>query len=454
MSVIVGYTSSWSYDQIPGITISAYGNSISGSNLYINKIDNGDGTYSYHFLLSGTPTTKGSFLVRNSLLPPQINNGMWFEFIIVDEHSSSPQYTQTHNDQLIYGGQVRVSISSAIEFMGATWSQNKQKWDFEYRMAGISHTANVSNINDRFSYARILIKTTQNTSNIVLWPTPNNPQYIGCTPKPSTGTDYSGIATAVVGLALGVNYWASLIWGSATAIVELLASVINSSSDSSQTIERSWSWWPLIRDSCQFLWFDVLVEPNELVEFSYDYTIVGNPFEVLGVKGYRQLYAGSPGSNLIMNPSLMSDAEREKCGIITITREDLLSGKKNKDLSERTINRLLDTKDKLFYFSKAFSEREVSYSEIPITNESSIQELLLTEINKQIKKSELIIEAFRMNEKYDNIDSKSIVEKHSTRMSLLQELQNKLNLSNNDSTELSKILENYISIMNLDPSMR
>ena len=71
-----------------------------------------------------------------------------------------------------------------------------------------------------------------------------------------------------------------------------------------------------------------------------------------------------------------------------------------------------------------------------------------------VKKSELIIEAFRMNEKYDNIDSKSIVEKHSTRMSLLQELQNKLNLSNNDSTELSKILENYISIMNLDPSMR
>ena len=126
MSVIVGYTSSWSYGQIPGITISAYGNSISGSNLYINKIDNGDGTYSYHFLLSGTPTTKGSFLVRNSHLPPQINNGMWFEFIIVDEHSSSSQYAQTHNDQLIYGGQVRVSISSAIEFMGATWSQHKK----------------------------------------------------------------------------------------------------------------------------------------------------------------------------------------------------------------------------------------------------------------------------------------------------------------------------------------
>ncbi len=101
MSVIVGYTSSWSYGQIPGITISAYGNSISGSNLYINKIDNGDGTYSYHFLLSGTPTTKGSFLVRNSHLPPQINNGMWFEFIIVDEHSSSPQYAQTHNPKMM-----------------------------------------------------------------------------------------------------------------------------------------------------------------------------------------------------------------------------------------------------------------------------------------------------------------------------------------------------------------
>lgn len=452
LEMIIGYTSSWTVGQIPGISISACGDSVSNNNSYINAVNNGDGTYSYYFRLSGTPTTKGFFDVRNSLLPPQIHNGMWFNFCIVDEYSDSPPSSKTHQTQLRYGGQVRVSISSAIQFLGATWSVNKQKWDFEYRMAGIAHTANVSGINDRISFARILLNTTYNQSHIKLWPTPNDPEYLGSTPASSTNTDYSGVATAVIGLALSVNYWASLIWGSVSAIVSLLANRYDGRLDTTQAVERSWTWWPFIRDTSQFFWFDVLVDPNETVEFSYDYAIVGNPFEVLGVTGYRRIYAGSPGRKHSMNPTEMTAMEREQCGIVAITREELLSGAFDQKISGRVLKEWLDSDDDVFFYSRNFQEGEVSHPASPIVDETtSMKDLLSAGLSKQVEICKLMIEAFHAVEKHDVAEAKPVIEKYSTRLRSLLNLQEMLESNQySDSFGLSEILDQYISITTPD----
>ncbi|WP_400256660.1 hypothetical protein [Candidatus Methanomassiliicoccus intestinalis] len=447
-SIIIGFTTSWEVGQIPGITISAYGSSVQSGNSYINAVDNGDGTYSYYFRLSGMPTTKGVFDVRNTLLPPQIKNGMWFNFTVIDDSSDAPPSTKSHSNKIQYNNQLRVSISSAIEFMGATWAKNKQKWQFEYRMAGIGHTNYIAGINDRISYARILIKSTQNQSNIVLWSTPDVAQYKGSTPASLTGTDYSGIANTVIGLALNANPWASLIWGSASAIVALLASFVNSSADSSQSLERSWSWWPLISDTSQFFWFDVLVEPNEMVEFSYEYTIIGNPFELLGVKGYRQLYAGPPGVSSSTNPEKMTFIEREQYGIKTITRENILTKDANLNVSEKTLKDWLDSGEEVLYYTNNFVECEKPQPEKFELNESAlIKDLLLEELHETIDRSRLIIEAFSTDEICNTDEGKATIKKHTDMLESLLNVQKSLDSTQNlESIELSKIFDAYLKI--------
>lgn len=443
---IIGFSSSWVESPIPGITISAYGSSIQKGNNYINRVDNSNGTYSYFFKLSGTPASKGTYNVRNQLLPPQIQNGMWFDFTIVDDSYDEPKSTASHHKEIRYNNKIRVSISSAIEFVNASWSSNKKMWDFEYRVAGIGHTNNVAGIKDRISYARILIKSTQNQSKFDLWSTPNDPRFIGSTPAASTNTNYSGLANTVVSLALKANPWASSIWGSASAIVALLASFSNSNSDSTQVLERSWSWLPMIEDTCQFFWFDLLVEPNEVVEFSYEYTIVGNSFDILSVKGYRMLSAGPSKGNQIMNPELMTPNERELHGIKTISRHDLLTKTIRPNISEKTINDWLKSDRDLFYYTNNFNEEEVNEDLKNVKSEESvsIESFLSKELSEKIEESTSILEIL------DNAEyAEDIVKKHTDRLVSLLRIQKLLESNQKyESSELEDILNDFLKIVN------
>jgi len=451
---ITSFSGSWIVGQIPGITISPRGDSVSGSSKDIWAVSNNEGTHTYYFRISGTPTTKGIFDVRNRLLPPQIANGMWFNFTIIDDYGSEGTHSsnKSHSSILLHANKVRVSVSSAIEFLGAGWLPNKQMWDFEYRMAGIGHTNNVSGINDRISYARILIKPILNGSNMLLWPTPTDARYIGSTPASSTGTNYSGVANAVVGLALNANPPASVIWSSVSALIAALASIVNGSTSTSQLIERSWSWWPLIYNASQFFWFDVLVEPNKRVEFSYDYTIVGNPFGILGVTGHRQLYAGPAGGDRSMNPEKMTSMEKEQCGISTVSRENIMTGAVKLDISERLLKEWLDSDKDVFYHTKNFAECEILQSEKVESNEStSIKDLLSEELFEQIERSELIINAFSMDEICDADDSKAIVKKQSDRLESLLKLQKLLEVhQKKEPVELKKIFDGYLKVAEAD----
>ncbi len=449
-STIVAFSNKWVGEQIPGITISAYGSSVQSNNPNINAVNNGDGTYSYYFRLSGTPTSTGTFDVRNQLYPPQIYNGMWFNFTIVDDFIGAASSSKSHSNSVQYGGE-KTYASSAIEFKGASWKPGEERWNFEYRMAGIGYAEGGSGI----LYAYISLNATENKSNIIFWPTPPDPRYIGSTPASSTGTNYSGVANAVIGLALTANPAASLIWSTAN-IVAALSNNVNNSNVGNDKVVQKWSWNWGTDKTAQFYWFNVVVEPNELVEFSYEYYILGWSYELLSAgKGYRTLYGNPSNNNSLPNPAQMTVAEREEYGIETIARENLVNRATEINMSEMTLTGWLESNEDVFYYAHNIIEYDTPQSKKNELDKSTLtKDLLLEELSEQIERSERIIEGFSSDETKDMKDSIDIIEKHTVRLISLLEMQKQLtSTSEKNNFELNKMFDEYCrDIVDVDPA--
>jgi len=442
------YTSSWAGTQIPGISISSYGSSIQSGNTYINPVSNGNGTYSYYFKLSGTPTSTGVYDVRNQLIPPQIQNGMRFNFSIVGNTDGGPLHTE-HSNRIV-NNQYQVYTSSSIEFAGATWiPDGRDVWSFTYRMAG---TGSQEGYFGKIRAAAMEIKGTNNTNNMAIWSS-NDAKYIGSAPTSNNSTNYSGIANSVIGFAITAlnSMGASFAW-STISLVAALGSFVNSSSNAEDYLWRSWSWSPDITDTGQFFWFIVDVEPNQTVKFSYEYMLFGPTFEALSAgKGYRTLYASSAANkNLSANPEQMTSLEKEQYGIETISKNNYLTKAVELNIPEKTINEWLKSGEDVFYFTNNVVEYESPQPEkVELSKSTLTKDLLLNELSDQIEKSEQIIKVFNTKEICELEDSIAIVKKHTFRIASLSDIQTKLEATREvNINKLNDVFDSYCKIIN------
>jgi hypothetical protein len=320
-------------------------------------------------------------------------------------------------------------------------------WHFWYRVAGTGHA---SGYYGDILAAAIEIQGTNNGNNMEINPG-NGPTYIGSAPTSNNSTNYSSTINAVISFAITAlgSMGASFLWTAASLILALGNNVNNSITEDDH-LWRLWNWSPAIKDTGQFFWFFVDVQPNQTVEFSHEYMLFGPTYELLSAgKGYRTLYAGSPGNNTSsMNPELMTLSEREQYGIETISRENLLTMAAELGISEITLNEWLESSEDVFYYAHNFVEYETPQPEKTELSRSTLtKDMLLNELSEQIERSEKIIRAFSTDEICDLEDSMEIVQKHTARLAYLSELQTVAESTlRTDISGLNSVFEDYCEI--------
>jgi len=438
------FSSSWVGTQIPGIAISARGGSVKNGDTNIHAVKNTNGTYSYFFKLSGTPTKTGTYEVKNQLLPPIIPGGLSFTFNIITSYESYSNIAQSSK------GEYKVSISSAMEFIGANWTASN-RWAFEYNLAGTGHAEGYYGA---IRNAMIKIEATKNLSRMSLY-TGNFPRDIGSVPASNDNTNYLGIAMGAVGLALNVNTYVSTIW-SALSFVLALSSMYNSGNTSYWSVVREWKWSTDIKDTCQFIHFIVYLDPNQEAEFSYEYSVLGPRYEGLSVgKHYKTIKAGPSGggSSINMNPTQMTIAEREECGIETIPRANLLTRATELNISETTLREWLESDEDVFYYTNNFVEYETSQPEKTELKRSSLtKDLLSDELSAQINRNRMIIGGgFSISGVCGTDDSKETINKYTVRLKYLLGIQKRLEaIHEKDIIELNIIFDSYLNTLDAD----
>ncbi len=346
-----------------------------------------------------------------------------------DDTSTSYNVPINHTEKQnsIQNWDYQVYASSSIGFMGATWIKDRNVWEFTYRMAG---TGSADGFYGNIRVAIIEIEGTQNVDNMAPWSSTNS-RYIGSASTPNTSTDYTSIANAVIGYAITAinSMGASFAW-STLSLIRALGHDVDGSTDGDHSLSRLWRWSPDQKDVGQFFWFVVDVDPNETVQFSYEYMLVGPVYELLSAgKGYRTLSAGPPDTNrsLSMNPEEMTFSEREQCGIETIPRKNLMTRAAELNIPEITIERWLKTNENVFYYAHDFVEYETPQIEkVELTKSTLTKDLLLNELSEQIDRSKKIIKAFSTDEVCDMEDSIVILNKHKLRLTELLEMQTTL----------------------------
>ena len=448
-SMALAFSSSWSGAKIPGITISPYGGSVQSGNSNINGVNNGNGTCSHYFKLSGTPTSSGTFDVRNQVIspqPPQLQTGMCFNFTIVGINDGGAPHTE-HNNKFQKNG-YQVYASSSIELKGVSWKPGAEAWCFEYRMAGTGSTIGYSS---KIQAAAIQIEGTENKNNMEIEPG-NGPTRTGSAPTSNNSTNYNGIANTVVNFSIIAlnSMGASFAWTVADLLLKM-GSNVNRSITTDDYVWRLWDWSPSITETGQFLWFEVDVKPNQMVKFSYEYMIFGQGYDVLSAgKGFRTVCAGSPDNkSLNMNPEQMTPLEREKYGIEIIYRENLSARAIELNLSDKTLNEWQNSNEDIFYYAHKFIEYETPQPKRIDLNESTLtKDLLLSELSDQIDASKNVIRAFSSDDTSALNDSIAIIQKHVSRLLSLQNLQEKIiSLSEKDYRSLNSAFNKYREII-------
>ena len=326
-----------------------------------------------------------------------------------------------------------VYAASSIAFMGAEWSSARQAWAFNYRFAGTASADWSSGTDaDLIRMACMEINCTSNQDNAAFW-TSTSKKYLGSAPE-STGSepDYADIASEVIGLAItAINkIGASYAW-SIMGLVGAMRSTNDGETSRDDYLYREWMWSPDESDVGQFLWFVVDVEPNETVQISTEYYILGQGYELLeaGIS-YRNLEAGTAGrSSVTMNPEMMSKEERDAYGIETIGREEFASKAKELNISERSQKEFLASGKEEFYYAHNFVEYEVvkSGNEAPELDGNNLtEEALSKNIAYQICRSDKIVRALSGEGMDENPENLAMREKHENRINELKALQMEL----------------------------
>lgn len=361
------------------------------------------------------------------------------------EASNSFSWTSGTNKYSVYA-------SSSTGFMGAEWSDSRKVWAFNYRFVGTAagRLKQTSGANpgtyssNQVKVAAMDVNGTSNTSNMSIW-TNASSTYIGSAPASSgTNSGYSPLMSAIAGFAITAinNLSAAYIW-SAVGLADAMRNVAPTSSTTATSLMRSWNWTGQSSDVGQYLWFIVDVKPNQTVQISTEYYVLGADYELLeaGIK-YRNLTAGAAKTTLAAakstestdnwNPGMMSEKDKKKFGIEEISREQFDKRAEELNISERSIKEFKNSNEEVFYYAHNFEEYEISPSE-PVNPKDA----LIQKIDTQIERSKKIVNAYSSLEDLNEEDQK-IIQKHKEReLELNQQLEKAQLLDKNDSTKIN-----------------
>lgn len=330
-----------------------------------------------------------------------------------------------------------IYVSSSIAYMGAEWSSSREKWAFNYRFAGTGSADWRSGAGaDLIRIAAMDINLTSNQNRAALW-TSHDSEYLGSAPESGINPDYGAVANGVVGLAITAinNLGASYAWSIYGLVGAFVNTTDNEESDPDRAY-RNWYWSSDESDVGQYFWFIVDVEPNETVQMSSNYYLIGPGYELLEAgTTYRNIKAGAPSrTNVIMNPEIMTVEEKNAYGIETIYRKDFASKAEELNISERSKQEFLNSDDAVFYFAHDFVEYEVAQvdslvSEIDLDNLT--KGILSENIAYQIDRSEKIVMGLSGKTVEKDPQNSEMLEKHEERVKLLNDLLIQLSGSSN-----------------------
>ena len=255
-------------------------------------------------------------------------------------------------------GRSKAYTAAAVGTWNGYWEKDAGVWMYGFKMNGVSITNGSA-----FFSATIDVKKGDYSQDFV-FDIPGNSQFVRS--NPGTG-DMRGVeAVTVMVLDVAVSLIKStpvgLFW-TAASIMEDLGAEFNKDANIDNNDEKkyTWDWNPGHEKVSQYAFFYADVVPENHAELTAEYSVK-----------YR--YApdlfptGSAGTfNLTMNappaPTTMSAQEREAAGIVTVSKDQLMSIGAKLNISEATLMTMMSMDQDVFYFTASAPACEVTEPE-------------------------------------------------------------------------------------------
>lgn len=355
---------------------------------------------------------------------------------------------EKHNHTVTHvNGKNDVYVASSLGHWKAHWMPETHTWLYTFKMAGIASSSGPTNM---IRAAAFQIEGKSNTEHLIIDPIEHS-RYIWCTPMSNTSNNTSKVSSLLVSTVMAVicNQGASIAWSLVSELINSLGNGNNRSDTRDNYVWRLWDWNPDISNTSSHIYFRVEVDPNETVSFSTEYKIFGLQYELLSA-GKLIYTLTAPGSQNNSNPAQMTPEEREKCGILTISRDQIQTRAAELNLAEETINELLASDEREFYIAtnEPILEKNQSVDETELNKSELTNKSMINAVSTQMERSEEIIKVFSGEKICDMEGSMEIVNKHTSKLASLKNMQTKLaTIEESDMDELNVLYDQYINII-------
>ncbi len=235
----------------------------------------------------------------------------------------------------------------------------------------------------------------------------------------------------------------SPIWSAATTIVQLLLNggyhtkTVNTSS-----LWYLWQWSNGSNDAYDTMYFLAFVDSGQSAQITCNFHVFGMGFEVF-TAGPIVLNISAPSSKGISDPHLMTEEERESCGIITVNKTNVDQYSSLLHISDIDVAEIKESNEDYYYTigsitSETLTQEEVERRAVK-TSESMIQYL-----EKEYELCQSVIDVFTDAVDEDQDYVQSVISKRQSTQTWIEAAINQLK----DGGDASSIMDDYKKLKN------
>lgn len=321
--------------------------------------------------------------------------------------SNSVHYNYWYSDRDAYA-------SSSIGYC-IGHSMHAGHWTYEIWFNGYMNSEGTYGFykNEMLMASAFDVSVTQNAPKCDIYVT-NPEKYAWSTGGSSRDHDQDGLIADM--MISGLLTAVSLIggtpkWTIATAVVDLLLNGgFHEKTSKTNSLWYLWQWDNGTNDAYSTMYFKADVNYGETTQITCKYHVFGMGFELLTV-GPFVLDITAPSTSTQSDPYLMTDEERQSCGIITVNSSNVDEYSSVLHLSETDLSNIRSSEEDYYYTVSAI-DASILTQDIIENNavQSSID--MIHYLEEEYAKSQMIIDVFSNLNSVDHDYLQDLIAKH------------------------------------------
>ena len=289
------------------------------------------------------------------------------------------------------------------------------------------------------------VDVTQNTSACDLYVV-NQTKHVWSTGGDLRDYNYDQyIANTMIGgvLTLISAVGGSPIWTVATAVASaLLNGGYHTNTVNTSSLWYLWQWSNGSNDAYDTMYFRADVDNGSSTQITCNFHVFGMGFELL-TAGPMVLNISAPSAKGVSDPYLMTEEERESCGIITVNKTNVDQYSSLLHISDADVAEIKDSNEDYYYTIRSITSETLTQEEVERraveTSESMIQYL-----EKEHKLCQSVIDVFTDAVDEDQDYVQSVISKRQSTQTWIEAAINQLK----EGGDASSIMDDYKKLNN------